>query len=199
MNCGASSMKQYKHPSAGDNGTSRLLDGTTAGKDVEIFEAIGDVDQLSSLLGWCAVLDDQQLKQQIMQIQQQLYRIGAQLAGCQRSELDSQATDDLERQIKDLWGQLPGLKGFVGPAGCELACRLYIARAVCRQAERAIVRASHGRTVRQGVLQYINRLSDWLFVQAREANFHAGVEERCWKNDDQCQQLPVCPPDLPNV
>lgn len=170
-------MKEY--PSSGDSGKSKLLDGRVGTKDTEVFDAIGSLDELNCFLGWCAAADNKLLDQEIAQVQNDLFSIGVHLARGKGQGFDAQATDRLEQQIKKYWKQLPSMKGFVIPGGCELASRLHIARAACRRAERRLVRLAVVQDLQEQVLQYINRLSDWLFVQARTANLNAGHGEQC--------------------
>lgn len=175
-------MKKY--PSSGDKGQSRLINGAFVGKNAELFHAVGTVDELSSFIGWCAAAADGDVRDQIAQIQKDLFAVGAQVAGWADRPFDDQAVNCLQRQIHQFWEQLPPLKGFVVPYGCELACRLHIARTVCRRAERLIVQLARVRETQHQVLQYINRLSDWLFVAARYANFSAGLDEQQWHGKD---------------
>ena len=87
----------------------------------------------------------------------------------------------LEMQIDQAEEQLSPLRQFILPAGGEAACRLHLARTVCRRAERRIVAFAMDRPVPHVIITYLNRLSDWLFVMARLANQRAGVEDVPWK------------------
>ncbi len=89
----------------------------------------------------------------------------------------------MERQIDAAWAKLPELEHFILPEGCELACRLHVARTVCHRAERAVVAwadSGAGREVPPEILRYLNRLSDLLFALARLANRKAGMGEETW-------------------
>jgi cob(I)alamin adenosyltransferase len=77
--------------------------------------------------------------------------------------------------------ELTPLKNFILPGGCETAARLHLARCVCRRAERSLIAFSEDRPLAPVILTYLNRLSDWLFVQARWANKVAGVADVPWK------------------
>jgi cob(I)alamin adenosyltransferase len=84
-------------------------------------------------------------------------------------------------QIDEADQQLTPLRQFILPAGSEVACRLHLARTICRRAERRIVAFAMDRPVPNLIITYLNRLSDWLFVMARLANRRAGVEDVPWK------------------
>ncbi len=95
--------------------------------------------------------------------------------------LDVGATARLEQCIDKALENLPALKTFILPGGCELACELHVARTVCRRAERRLVTlADAGAEVPPELLKYVNRLSDLLFALARTANAAAGTEEQQW-------------------
>ena len=94
--------------------------------------------------------------------------------------LDESSITRLEMQIDAAETHLPRLRNFILPGGSESAARLHLARTVCRRAERLLVDFSLDRPVPAVMLTYLNRLSDWLFVQARYANHRAGVEDIPW-------------------
>ena len=87
---------------------------------------------------------------------------------------------ELESQIDAAESQLPPLQNFILPGGSELAARLHLARTICRRAERVLVEFGLGLSAPPMTLQYLNRLSDWLFVEARLANHRAGVKDIPW-------------------
>lgn len=155
----------------GDKGKTSLGDGSRISKLDPRVAAMGDVDELNSLLGLGGGLD---------RIQNELFDLGADLsvpyAGHEdRLRVTQDAVDRLEREIDDANASLPELKSFVLPGGSERASRLYLARAVCRRAERAVLAVEDTNPL---VAVYLNRLSDLLFVLARAAN--AGAEP-LWK------------------
>jgi cob(I)alamin adenosyltransferase len=136
--------------------------------------AIGDVDELNSLVGWTGGLD---------RIQNELFDLGADLsvpfvAGDERLRINEDAVDRLEREIDAANETLPELKSFVLPGGSERAGRLFLARAVCRRAERAVLAVPDTNPL---AAVYLNRLSDLLFVLARAANAEAGVSGPLWR------------------
>src|SRR5690348_661391 len=155
----------------GDRGETSLGDGSRVSKLDPRVAAMGDVDELNSLLGLAGGLD---------RIQNELFDLGADLsvpyAGNEdRLRVTDQAVERLEQEIDDANASLPELKSFVLPGGNERAAQLFLARAVCRRAERAVLAVPDGNPL---AAVYLNRLSDLLFVLARAAN--AG-KEPLWK------------------
>ena len=121
------------------------------------------------------------------QIQNELFVIGSHLAVAEGATppaslptLEESSLSRLEMQIDSADAILPALCNFVLPGGCELSARLHIARTVCRRAERHIVKFAQDRPVSAIIITYLNRLSDWLFVQARLANHDAGENDVLW-------------------
>lgn len=175
-------MKHY--PSKGDTGCSQRPNGTWAGKDDPWFEAVGTLDELSSVIGWArAACDDpDDLNATLRQIQRDLLNLGGLAGGWIDPSHVSFDTEKLERDIHQFSDRLGPLTGFILPDGCELAARLHIARTVARRAERCLVRQGAGPGLAGG-LKHINRLSDWLYVAARHANRRAGIDEHPWHDD----------------
>jgi cob(I)alamin adenosyltransferase len=155
----------------GDKGQTSLGDGSRVSKLDPRVAAMGDVDELNSLVGWAGGLD---------RIQNELFDLGADLSvpfaeGDERLRVTEEAVTRLEQEIDKANASLSELKSFVLPGGSERAARLFLARAVCRRAERAVLGVRDANPL---VAVYLNRLSDLLFVLARAAN--AG-EEPLWK------------------
>ena len=158
----------------GDKGETSLGDGSRVSKLDPRVTALGDVDELNSFVGWAGGLD---------RVQNELLDLGADLsvplAGNEdRLRITDDAVGRLEREIDEANAALPELKSFVLPGGSERAARLFLARAVCRRAERAVLCVPD--TSPLGAV-YLNRLSDLLFVLARAANAEAGVDEPLWR------------------
>ena len=178
-------MKIYTK--TGDDGTTGLIGGTRVSKSDARIDCYGTVDELNSILGLAAVVSDAPLLAQLREIQAELFVIGSHLAtpeqGRQKAALPP-LTDEmisrLETQIDATEVTLAPLRNFVLPGGSDLAARLHLARTVCRRAERLLVGYSTGHTIPPLTVTYLNRLSDWLFVQARGANKAAGVEDTPW-------------------
>jgi cob(I)alamin adenosyltransferase len=155
----------------GDRGETSLGDGSRVSKLDPRVAAMGDVDELNSLLGVAGGLD---------RIQNELFDLGADLsvpyAGHEdRLRVTQSAIERLEEEIDAANASLPELKSFVLPGGNARAAQLYVARAVCRRAERAALAVPDTNPL---AAVYLNRLSDLLFVLARAAN---GGEELLWK------------------
>ncbi|HJQ51093.1 MAG TPA: cob(I)yrinic acid a,c-diamide adenosyltransferase [Gaiellaceae bacterium] len=158
----------------GDKGKTSLGDGSRISKLDPRIAAMGDVDELNSLLGLVGGLD---------RIQNELFDLGADLSvpveGHEdRLRVTHDAVERLEEEIDKTNATLPDLKSFVLPGGSQRAAQLFLARAVCRRAERAVLAVSDANPL---VAVYLNRLSDLLFVRARAANAEAGVEEPLWR------------------
>jgi cob(I)alamin adenosyltransferase len=159
----------------GDKGETSLGDGSRVSKLDPRVAAIGDVDELNSLVGWAGGLE---------RVQNELFDLGADLsvpyAGTEdRLRITDDAIGRLEHDIEEANASLPELKSFVLPGGSEVAARLHVARAVCRRAESVALWAADERPVNPLALVYLNRLSDLLFILARAAN--AGGQEPLWK------------------
>ncbi|MGH3009780.1 MAG: cob(I)yrinic acid a,c-diamide adenosyltransferase [Gaiellaceae bacterium] len=154
----------------GDAGETSLGDGSRVPKTDPRVVAMGDVDELNSLLGWAA---DAGLER----IQNELFDLGADLSrpGSDHLRIEQSYVDRLEAQIDDANARLEPLKSFVLPGGTEEAARLYLARAVCRRAERSVLSVTDANPL---AATYLNRLSDLLFVLARAAN---GGAEPLWR------------------
>jgi cob(I)alamin adenosyltransferase len=156
----------------GDRGETSLGDGSRVSKLDPRIVALGEVDELNSFVGWTGMGLDR--------IQNELFDLGADLSvpGGNRLQIEQPYIDRLEAEIDEANAQLEPLKSFVLPGGTETAARLYVARAVCRRAELAVL-AVEGANPLAAV--YLNRLSDLLFVLARLAN---GGDEPLWRPGD---------------
>jgi cob(I)alamin adenosyltransferase len=158
----------------GDKGETSLGDGSRVSKLEPRVAAMGDVDELNSVVGWAGGLE---------QVQNELFDVGADLsvpfAGSDdRLRITDEAIERLEREIEEVNATLPELKSFVLPGGSERAARLFVARAVCRRAERAVLAVPDTNPL---AAVYLNRLSDLLFVLARAANAEADGDEPLWR------------------
>lgn len=173
---------------SGDDGTTGLLGGSRVSKGNPRIDCYGNVDELNASIGWAAVVAGAELSAMLQTIQNELFAVGSLLAVADGAAppatlppIEEAWVSRLEMQIDEASARLPALRNFVLPGGNELAARLHVARTVCRRGERKLVEFSSDRPVSPIVLTYLNRLSDWLFVQAREANRSAGVEDLCWR------------------
>lgn len=168
----------------GDDGFTLDPDGQRIGKDDVRIEAGGTVDELNAHIGLCVSAADEtaqaQVRDALAPVRKELFTVGALVASAGSGHpgtIDETAVGRMERQIDDVSRRLGQLKHFIIPGGCELACRLHVARTVCRRAECALVAAGRTTECPTVVLRYVNRLSDLLFALARLANKDAGISD----------------------
>ena len=174
----------------GDKGETSIVGGIRVKKSCEPPEAYGTVDELSSQLGLLAsLLPDGEDKSLIIRIQTNLFNVCTNLATDQSQTplYDSAKMADgeielLEQEVDRMMKLLPERQGFILPGGCQAAAQAHVCRTVCRRAERRIVSLSEVAQISPETLQYVNRLSDYLFVLAKKINFNAGVSEIVWQN-----------------
>jgi cob(I)alamin adenosyltransferase len=174
----------------GDDGTTGLVGGERLSKSDPRINCYGTVDELNAAIGLaavCAIERAAPLFERLRQIQNELFVIGSHLATPDHSPrkatlpaLDETMVGRLEMQIDTAEAELPALRNFILPGGSELAARLHLARTVCRRSERLLVAFSEDRPAPAILITYLNRLSDWLFVQARWANHVQGIEDVLW-------------------
>lgn len=178
-------MKIYTK--TGDDGTTSLFSGGRVSKTHLRVEAYGTVDELNSILGVArAYQPSEKTDTWLAQIQRQLFNLGADLATPLDAKSDWVVRMDantvlwLENAIDEMTAQLPELKHFILPGGSAAAAQLHVARTVCRRAERLIVGLQTQEPIGDHVLNYLNRLSDFLFTLARWENMQAGIPEDKW-------------------
>ncbi|HZV93116.1 MAG TPA: cob(I)yrinic acid a,c-diamide adenosyltransferase [Caldimonas sp.] len=155
----------------GDDGTTGLGDGSRVAKDDRRIAALGDVDELNSHLGvlLCEPLPDE-VRKLLVVIQQELFNLGGELSIPGYELLKSDAVAALDAALARYNADLPRLKEFILPAGTRSAALAHVARTVARRAERSLVALAAQQVVRAEPRQYLNRLSDLLFVLARVLN-----------------------------
>lgn len=165
----------------GDAGTTGLGDGSRTAKDSARIHALGEVDELNTVLGLlsCEALPED-IAHQLLEIQHDLFDLGGELSIPGMSLLQEAAVERLERLIDAGNEALPPLKEFILPGGTRAAAACHFARAVCRRTERAIVTATESGGVTETALGYVNRLSDYLFVLARTLSRLEGGREIMW-------------------
>ena len=174
----------------GDKGTTSLVGGKRVSKSDPRLDAYGTIDELNSFIGlMLSVMDEEKAesRENIQWIQKKLFNIGGCLATDTASfELPDSCkvlADDVERMEKMIDAAQEGLpeqRSFILPGGTQAASYAHVARTVCRRAERLIIALPDDAKAPSELLQYINRLSDYLFVLARRINFFAGVNENIW-------------------
>jgi len=168
----------------GDDGTTGLGDGSRTTKDSSRIEAVGTIDELNSWIGLllAELPTDEPLIEPLTDIQHRLFDLGGELAVPGFQLIQSNMVSDLEILCDRLNQELPPLKEFILPGGSKTAGVCHMARAVARRAERTIVTLSKEDTVGDDLRQYINRLSDVLFVMARQLARRDGGQEVFWKS-----------------
>ncbi len=170
----------------GDGGETSLGDGTRTSKLDPLIGAIGAVDELNAAIGLAlAAALPERVRSPLERIQNDLFDLGADLSAPpaegspERLRIGAERIESLERLCDELNAELEPLRSFVLPGGGEGVARLQLARAICRRAEREVLRAARERAQSPPVAVYLNRLSDLLFICARVA---AGEgEERLWR------------------
>jgi cob(I)alamin adenosyltransferase len=168
----------------GDDGTTGLSDGARVDKDDPRIEAIGDVDELNSALG--LLLSDDvpaAIRTTLTAVQHRLFDIGGELSMPGHNALDPVQVEALEQALDALNSDLPPLKEFILPGGTPAAASCHLARAICRRAERRVHRLARTAAVNPATLKYLNRLSDLLFVMARQLNKQAGHPDMFWQHE----------------
>ena len=168
----------------GDDGSTGLGDGSRINKDSLRVDAMGDVDELNSIIGIMLTenLPDKLLSQ-LTQIQHDLFNLGGEICIPGHRILQQVRIQDLEAQIDAYNENLTPLKEFILPGGSKAAAYCHLARTVCRRAERKLVELHRKENLSPLSLQYLNRLSDLLFVMCRIINQAAGVPDVMWKNE----------------
>ena len=166
----------------GDAGTTGLADGSRVTKDAPRIEAIGSVDELNSTLG---VLLCEELPAEaracLAGVQHDLFDLGGELSIPGHTLMSEAHSKRLEDALDAFNAGLPALKDFILPGGSRAASLAHVARTVCRRAERALVALAKTDSVAPPLLQYLNRLSDLLFVLARTLNRQAGGDDVYWQ------------------
>ena len=155
----------------GDDGTTGLGDGSRTRKDALRVQAMGDVDELNSGLGVLLAepLPDD-VRVLLIVIQHELFNLGGELSIPGFTLLKSEAVERLDEALVHYNEQLPRLKEFILPAGTRSAALAHVSRTVARRTERAVVALHAAEAVNDAPRQYLNRLSDLLFVLARVLN-----------------------------
>jgi len=175
----------------GDLGKTSLVGGQRVSKASVRLEAYGTVDELNSHLGILVSMlpADSAEKELIIRIQTCLFNVCTNLATDQElNDLSPSALlpdgeiERLEHQIDNLTCTLPQINGFILPGGVLAAAQAHVCRTVCRRAERRVVALSEVTEITPSILQYVNRLSDYLFVLAKKINFNANHSEIVWQN-----------------
>lgn len=183
----------------GDAGTTGLGDGSRCLKSAARIQALGDVDELNSHLGLLRSLGlPEAIDVLLSRVQHDLFDLGGELSVPGMSLLKPEQVAALDEALKDYNGRLPPLAEFILPGGTQTASQAHVCRTVARRAERAVVAVSNevaqgggepATLLRAELLQYLNRLSDLLFVLARTLNRagDAASTEVYWNHQRQAK------------
>jgi cob(I)alamin adenosyltransferase len=166
----------------GDNGTTGLGDGTRTAKHSPRIAAMGDLDELNSALG-CVLAEDlpAAVRETLGLVQNDLFDLGGEICIPGRAALLAAHVEALDAAIARYNEGLPALREFVLPGGSRAGASCHLARTICRRAERALVALKRDEAVSELALQYLNRLSDLLFVIARTINKAHARPEQVWR------------------
>ncbi|MBI5006162.1 MAG: cob(I)yrinic acid a,c-diamide adenosyltransferase [Nitrosomonadales bacterium] len=164
----------------GDDGLTGLADGSRLPKDHPLIAAIGSVDELNSHLGvLLAETLPEPVRQELLRIQNDLFDLGGTLA-CPGAPFAAAKLARLDEAIAHYNADLPPLKEFILPGGTRAVALCHVARTVARRAERDYLQSLQNETAPREGLQYLNRLSDLLFVFCRVLNRAVGQTETLW-------------------
>jgi len=168
----------------GDKGTTGLGDGSRTDKDSLRVHAMGDVDELNSQIGMllCEELPDT-LHEELMSIQHDLFDMGGELCIPGYTLITEVQVARLDGLLEKYNADLSPLKDFILPGGSRAAAVAHVCRTVCRRAERSIVSLGKSETINEAPRQYMNRLSDLLFVLSRVLNRFAGGSDVLWEKE----------------
>ncbi|HEX7156562.1 MAG TPA: cob(I)yrinic acid a,c-diamide adenosyltransferase [Burkholderiaceae bacterium] len=166
----------------GDDGTTGLGDGSRTAKDSLRIRAMGEVDELNSQLGLLlAETLPADVRADLLDIQHDLFDLGGELCIPGHSMLSAAQVARLDARLEHYNAALPRLAEFVLPGGTRAAALAHVGRTVCRRAERALVELGRHEPIGTAPRQYVNRLSDLLFVLARVLNRAAGGADVLWQ------------------
>jgi cob(I)alamin adenosyltransferase len=167
----------------GDAGETGLGDGSRVPKDHPRVAALGEVDELNSVVGLVLAEEiPEEIRSALIAVQHDLLDLGGELSIPGHALLKSERVAFLDSEIEKLNKPLAPLKEFILPGGSRAAAAAHLARTVCRRAERSVVALGRKEAVGEPARQYLNRLSDLLFVAARVLNRAAGVEDVQWRH-----------------
>lgn len=179
-------MKIYTR--TGDDGTTGLIGGSRVKKHNIRLEAYGTIDELNSYIGLIRSMQTDEHTDMVLEIiQNKLFVIGANLATddsidlikkqlpCKKADIEL-----LEKEMDTMNENLPELRNFILPGGCQASSFCHVARTVCRRAERRIVDLAENNEVDPILIKFVNRLSDYLFVLSRKVTLDQKAPEILW-------------------
>lgn len=168
----------------GDDGSTGLGDNTRVPKHSLRVQAMGDVDELNSQVGvlLCEGMPEP-VRQLLVQVQHQLFNLGGELSIPGFELIKEDAVLALDEALAEHNARLPRLQEFILPAGSRAAALAHVCRTVARRAERSVVALGAAEPVRDAPRQYLNRLSDLMFVLARVLNRMDGGDDVYWRSE----------------
>lgn len=168
----------------GDDGTTGLADNTRVSKNSLRVHAMGEVDELNSHIGvlLCEEMPPE-VRALLVEIQHQLFNLGGEMSFPGHELLKAEAVLVLDQALETFNATLPRLQEFILPAGTRGAALAHVCRTVARRAERAVVALDQAEALRHTPRQYLNRLSDLMFVLARVLNRLHGGDDVYWKSE----------------
>ncbi len=170
----------------GDAGTTGLGDGSRVTKDSPRIHALGDVDELNSSIGLLLCEDlPAPTREQLLRIQHDLFDLGGELCIPGFKNISEQQVKSLEDLLDQYNADVPPLANFILPGGSRAASHAHLSRTICRRAERSVIALGAVEQVSELVRQYLNRLSDLLFVLGRVLNRHGGGSDVLWQQSRQ--------------
>ncbi|MGA3186004.1 MAG: cob(I)yrinic acid a,c-diamide adenosyltransferase [Bryobacteraceae bacterium] len=180
----------------GDSGETSLAGGQRVSKDSARIDAYGTVDELNAFTGLATVSCEEMTAQEphlgtlltiLRRVQHELFNLGSILATLpedvhpKQARVTSAEIEQLEHEIDEMNESLPSLRSFVLPGGTRLNAELHVTRTICRRAERLLIALARTEDVPPETIQYLNRLSDAMFVWSRWVNHTIGAPEILWQ------------------
>jgi cob(I)alamin adenosyltransferase len=166
----------------GDQGFSFYYKNKKARKDSKIFHALGDLDELNSVLGFCYFyVKSEDIKKEVDYLQKLVFIAGAELIVPEEEKgpkIEDKVLKNMEQKIEKLQKELGSLREFILPSGSISSLYFHLARAVSRRAERSVASLLDEFKGAKNVLKFLNRLSDYLFLLARKSNKMEEGDER---------------------
>jgi len=170
----------------GDAGTTGLGDGSRVAKDSPRIHALGDVDELNSSIGLLVCEDlPATTREQLLRVQHDLFDLGGELCIPGFKNISELQVKNLEDLLDQYNADLPPLANFILPGGSRAASHAHLSRTICRRAERSVIALGAVEAVSDLVRQYLNRLSDLLFVLGRVLNRHGGGSDVLWQQSNK--------------
>ncbi len=178
-------MKIYTK--GGDTGETSLRGGVRVPKDELRIRSYGTLDELNAVIGLALTESSipKDVQKALLRVQAELFQLGAELATPRGKNpgmalIEQSHVEALEKEIDTMENEMSPLKTFILPGGSRPSALLHLARTVSRRAERELVTLNRAEPLRNEVLQYVNRLSDYFFVNARFMNHCSKVNDIPW-------------------